>query len=95
MHGYIISSNVCNSGFQMLFLLEGQPQYLLTFSVQIDVKRYVREKLTFLMVWGGVIFKLSDKEIKHIKVFRDSFKFHLCHASQYHNSYVLKSLETK
>ena len=34
----------------MLFLLEGQPQNLLTFSGQIDVKHYVREKLTFLML---------------------------------------------
>lgn len=54
----------------MLFLLEGQLQNLLTFSGQIDVKHYVREKLTFLMGWCCVIFKLSDKEIKHTKEFR-------------------------
>lgn len=35
----------------MLCLLEGQPPNLLTFSRQIDVKHYVHEKLTFLMVW--------------------------------------------
>lgn len=54
----------------MLFLLEGQLQNLLTFSGQIDVKHYVREKLTFLVGWCCVIFKLSDIEIKHTKVFR-------------------------
>lgn len=49
----------------MLFLLEGQLQNLLTFSAQPDVKHYVREKLTFLLDWCRVTFKLSDKEIKH------------------------------
>lgn len=48
MRDYNISSDVYNSRFQMLFLLEGQPQNLLTFSGQTDVKHYVREKLTFL-----------------------------------------------
>lgn len=57
----------------MLFPLEGQPQNLLTFSGQIDVKHYVREKLAFLTGWCCVIFKLSDTEIKRRKVFRATY----------------------
>lgn len=69
----------------MLCLLEGQPPNLLTFSRQIDVKHYVHEKLTFLMVW---MWRHLNDQTKKVKV-------HLRVASQYHNSCVLKCLEIK
>lgn len=65
----------------MLFLPEGQLQNLLTFSGQIDVKHYVREKLTFLMGWCCVVFKLSDIEIKHKQ---KSFQRHIQYSSLRH-----------
>lgn len=65
MRGYNISSDVCNNGFQMLCLLEGQPQNLLTFSRQIDVNHYARGKLTFLTVWRGVIKIVRQRNQKY------------------------------
>jgi len=70
MHCLLLAAMSGTEGFNAV-VLEGQLQNQLTFSGQIGVN--LDKQLTFLIGWCCVIFKLSDIEIKHTKVFRATY----------------------